>query len=84
VKYQTAAAFRRAITDHLNNRANREGVSVNRLQKQLAFERFLARLFNGGEDRLVLKGGYALELRLPGHARATRDLDLNVPPTSDS
>ena len=80
MRYETAAAFRRALTDHLNNRARREGVLVSRLQKQLAFERFLARLFRGAGPRWVLKGGYALELRLPGAARATRDLDLNVPP----
>lgn len=80
MRYKTAAAFRRALTDHLNTRARQEGVSVNRLQKQLAFERFLARLFHSGGERWVLKGGYALELRLSGHARATRDLDLNVPP----
>ena len=80
MRYETAAAFRRALADHLSNRARREGVPVSRLQKQLAFERFLARLFRGEAQRWVLKGGYALELRLPGTARATRDLDLNVPP----
>ena len=80
MRYETAAAFRRALMDHLNNRARRESVPVGRLQKQLTFERFLARLFRGGGQRWVLKGGYALELRLPGHARATRDLDLNMPP----
>lgn len=80
MKYMTASDFRRTLIDHLGNRARREGVSVNRLQKQVAFERFLARLFHGGKERWVLKGGYALELRLSGIARATRDLDLNVPP----
>lgn len=84
MKYKSAAAFRRALMDHLNSRAGREGVPVNRLQKQLTFERFLARLFHGGEERWLLKGGYALELRLPGHARTTRDLDLNLPsPAAD-
>ena len=33
-----------------------------------------------GAERWVLKGGYALELRLGHGARATRDLDLSVPP----
>jgi hypothetical protein len=75
MRYETAAAFRRALTDHVNNRARHEGISVNRLQKQLAFERFLARLFYSGGERWVLKGGYALELRLPGHSRA---VDLPV------
>jgi len=38
---------------------------------QLTFERFLARLFRGDGQRWVLKGGYALELRLSGTVRAT-------------
>lgn len=80
MRYQSAAAFRRALADHLRNRAKREGIPLSRLQKQLVFERFLARLFHGGGERWVLKGGYALELRLGGRARATLDLDLNVPP----
>ena len=80
MRYETAAAFRRALTDHLSNRARREGVPVSRLQRQVTFERFLARLFRGEGRRWVLKGGYALELRLSGTARATRDLGLNVPP----
>jgi len=79
VRYETAAAFRRALTDHLNNRARREGVPVSRLQRQVTFERYLVRLFHGDGLRWVLKGGYALELRMPGTARATRDLDLSGP-----
>ena len=82
MRYETAAAFRMALTDHLNNRARREGVPVSRLQKQLTFERFLARLFHGGGQRWVLEGGYALELRLPGHARATRSRPERAPARS--
>lgn len=66
--------------DRLTTRARTDGVPLARLQKQVAFERFLARLFHGGNRRWVLKGGYALELRLGGRARATSDLDLGVPP----
>src|SRR5690554_4120604 len=64
----------------LRNRASSGGVPIARLQKLVAFERFLARLFHGGYERWVLKGGYALELRLGGQARTTLDLDLSVPP----
>lgn len=78
--YKTAAAFRQALVDRLKQQAKLEGVDLDRLQKRLAFERFLARLFHAGDERWVLKGGYALELRLKGQARATQDLDLNVPP----
>ena len=80
MRYETADAFRRALMDHLSNRARREGVPVGRLQMQVAFERFLVRLFHVDGTRWVLKGGYALELRRPGTARATRDLDLSGPP----
>jgi predicted nucleotidyltransferase component of viral defense system len=76
--YKTAAAFKNALGDRLRALAMREGVSVERLQKRLSFERFLARLFYTGNEPWTLKGGYALELRLSGKARSTKDLDLNV------
>lgn len=80
MKYRTAFDFRKALTDRLNRQAQEQGVDVARLIKRVVFERFLARLFYTGSERWVLKGGYALELRLSSHARATRDLDLNIPP----
>lgn len=80
MKYQNAFDFRKALIDRLNREAREQGVDVNRLQKRLAFERFLARLFHTGLERWVLKGGYALELRLHDRARTTQDLDLSVPP----
>jgi hypothetical protein len=45
----------------------------------VAFERLLARLFAGDDPPWLLKGGYALELRLQDRARSTLDLDLSVP-----
>ena len=80
MKYQSPAAFRQALDAQLNKQARERQTNVNRLRTRLAFERFLARLFATGEERWVLKGGYALELRLGDRARATKDLDLNVPP----
>lgn len=79
--YHTASDFRRALEDRLTTQARAEQrVDPNRLRAKVTFERFLARLFHDDTKRWVLKGGYALELRYPGRARATRDLDLNVPP----
>lgn len=51
----------------------------------MAFERLLVRLFRNPDSRWVLKGGYALELRLGNKARATVDIDLAVlpPPYAD-
>ncbi|MBJ7600026.1 nucleotidyl transferase AbiEii/AbiGii toxin family protein [Candidatus Nephthysia bennettiae] len=37
----------------------------------------MARLQQSAPDRWVLKGGFALELRLGGQARTTRDIDLD-------
>jgi hypothetical protein len=54
-------------------------VDLQRLQRRTAFERLLARLFVGDDPPWLLKGGYALELRLTHLARSTLDLDLSVP-----
>jgi hypothetical protein len=80
VRYATPRAFARALSDRLKRQAAEEGVDLDRLRKRVAFERFLARLFEHGPSRWVLKGGYALELRLGGRARATKDIDLDLPP----
>lgn len=80
VRYATPQAFERALSDRLKRQAVEEGVDLDRLRKRVAFERFLARLFDQEPYRWVLKGGYALEIRLGGRARATKDVDLDRPP----
>ena len=65
--YATATSFRRALEDRLQDIAKKEGVDLQRLRREVAFDRLLARLFQGGEPRTVpwvLKGGYAMELRI--------------------
>lgn len=52
------------------------GLSLVRLRKQVVFGRFLTRLQVAAPDRWILKGGFALDLRLGGHARPTKDVDL--------
>jgi hypothetical protein len=42
----------------------------------VAFDRFLARLAAANPDIWVLKGGYALQLRIGERARTTKDIDL--------
>jgi hypothetical protein len=44
----------------------------------VAFDRFLSRLFTHGPDQWVVKGGFALQLRLGASARTTKDIDLLV------
>ena len=48
-----------------------------RLRRKVAFDRLLARLFHEQTGNMLLKGGYALELRLES-ARATKDIDLSI------
>lgn len=49
-----------------------------RLRKMVAFDRFLSRLFLHGSEQWVIKGGFALQLRLGASARTTKDIDLLV------
>jgi hypothetical protein len=76
-EYASADAFRRALEIRLNKAAETELIQVNRLRRQVAFDRLLARLFRIDPVPWVLKGGYALELRFRT-ARATIDIDLTV------
>jgi hypothetical protein len=74
-KYATPGAFRKALEERLRRIAATEDVEVNRLRRQVSFDRLLARLFQCEPAPWALKGGYALELRLRT-ARATIDIDL--------
>lgn len=77
--YDTPQAFRDALEARLRNVAQKQGTDLQRLQRRVAFERLLARLFAADDPPWLLKGGYALELRLQDRARSTLDLDLSVP-----
>ena len=74
-RYQTPQALRRALEDRLLTLVRREGGDVNRLRRQIAFDRLLCRLFHEVNAPWLLKGGYAMELRIQA-ARTTRDIDL--------
>lgn len=75
--YATATAFRQALESRLMNIARVEAVDVQRLRRQVAFDRLLCRLFHAPSAPWLLKGGYAMELRIVG-ARTTRDVDLGL------
>jgi hypothetical protein len=51
------------------------GSTIERVRQVLVFDRFLARVGAGLGERVVVKGGMAMELRL-ARARMTRDVDL--------
>jgi hypothetical protein len=76
-RYQTPSALRRALEDRLLGLVRREGGDIQRLRRQTAFDRLLCRLFNNSNPPWLLKGGYAMELRIRA-ARTTRDIDLGI------
>ena len=74
-RYASATASRVALESRLKVLAQAEGLDLQRLRRQVAFDRLLGRLFAEPEAPWLLKGGYAMELRL-NTARTTRDIDL--------
>ena len=76
MKYQSSGAFRRALEQRLSAKSLNTGVPLTRLRKMVAFDRFLARLLHAQPDAWVVKGGLALQLRLGGRARTTKDIDM--------
>lgn len=74
-KYETAAAFRIALEARLKQFVEKGAPDIQRLRRQVAFDSLLARLFADPASPWVLKGGYAMELRIK-EARATQDIDL--------
>src|SRR5258707_1763252 len=75
--YSTSGAFRRALEERLKRTSLSDQVDLNRLRRQVSFDRLLARLFREEPAPWVLKGGYALELRFKA-ARSTVDIDLTL------
>ena len=75
--YATAGAFRRALEERLKTASLTDQIDLNRLRRQVSFDRLLARLFREEPASWVLKGGYALELRFKT-ARSTVDIDLTL------
>jgi len=79
VRYTTAGAFRRALEERLRRQSLGGGQPLARLRKMVAFDRFLARLAKKEPDAWIVKGGFALQLRLGERARTTKDIDVQRP-----
>ena len=75
--YSSAGAFRTALEARLKRTSLTDQIDVNRLRRQVSFDRLLARLFQEEQPPWALKGGYALELRFKA-ARSTVDIDLTL------
>jgi hypothetical protein len=76
MKYLSSGAFRRSLEYRLLQMSLHGGGTLVRLRKLVAFDRFLARLIRSQPDQWVIKGGFALQLRLGDHARTTKDIDM--------
>jgi Nucleotidyl transferase AbiEii toxin, Type IV TA system len=79
MKYADGSAFRRALEDRLRAESLSSGISLVRLRKTIAFERFLARLVALSPEGWALKGGFHLQLRFGIVSRSTKDIDLFIP-----
>jgi len=49
-QYASANAFRVALEERLKNISKKEGTDVQRLRRQVAFDRYLCRLFKVAQD----------------------------------
>lgn len=78
MRYATDTDFRKALEERLRQRAEKDGEPLIRLRKRVVFERCIARLQQDNRTLWVLKGGFALELRMGNLARMTKDLDLTA------
>ena len=75
--YTSSGAFRQALEERLKTVSRQEGTDFQRLCRQVAFDRLLARLASEPTGDWILKGGDAMELRFVT-ARSTRDLDFTL------
>jgi Nucleotidyl transferase AbiEii toxin, Type IV TA system len=72
--YASPAAFRRALTDRLGALAKQGKWTLTQLQRQMAYDRLLERLY-AVDDGWIIKGATALLARELG-MRATIDVDV--------
>lgn len=73
--FKNSQDFRKSLEIRLQRTAKEKGIDLQRIRRQVAFDRLLARFFTHAETPFFLKGDYAMELRLSS-ARATKDIDL--------
>ena len=83
MRYSDGIAFRQALKQRLKTRAGGHEARLVRDRKRVAFDRLLARLAATAPDRWLLKGGFALDLRLAERARSTKDIDIDWLPAKD-
>ena len=62
-QYKTAGAFRTALETRLQTRAQVERTDLQRLRRQVAFDRFLARLFPKGKKEKHVIAPRSMKMR---------------------
>jgi len=66
-----------ALEARLRSEALEMGIPLARLRKTVAFDRLLARMTSAEQgSRWLLKGGFALQIRMQEGARTTKDIDV--------
>ncbi|HEV3155765.1 MAG TPA: nucleotidyl transferase AbiEii/AbiGii toxin family protein [Candidatus Baltobacteraceae bacterium] len=79
MKYSSATSFAAALSAFMRREAEQRGQSIQRIRHEVAFDRVLARLLAVDSKAWLLKGGVALEYRLPpAVSRTTVDVDLTI------
>lgn len=76
-RYADADDLRRALDDRIPSAARIQGVAHDRLRKEIAFQRLVARFTAVDRDHWALKGGAALIWRIGARVSATCDVDSN-------
>lgn len=75
-RYATPAGMRTALEQRLRERHNSTGLPLDRLRKEVALQRLLARIAAvAPTGSWALKGGMAMIARVDHRARATADAD---------
>lgn len=76
MRYATPGVFRTALERRLLTTAQTTSIPLARLRKLVVFDRLMVRLHVVAPDRWILKGALALDYRIDGRFRTTKDLDL--------
>jgi len=75
-KYGSATGMRMALEERLQKISKDEAIDIIKLRRHVSFDRLLARIFFSAPEDIIVKGGYAIELRLD-YARTTKDVDIS-------
>lgn len=77
-RYSRPESLRQALEDRLKARARDDSLPLDRLRKEAAFQRLLARIAaTAPKGSWALKGGMAMIARVSSRARATIDIDAS-------